>query len=142
MTNEEVRKLIEKLAAFEHKRWIEWSVALTQINELSRHTLERWKKLWIPYDQLEEDHKEKNRRWAYVILDVLKEEGLIGMSGKHAIKFTLDAVLDADPAEYEPGTTYEDMVRHELLLKSNISVEKIEDVRLAPFPFIPAPRPG
>jgi len=80
MSEAEIDKLIEKLADFEHKRWMEWSVNLTKIVPVNRDITNRWLKLWIPYAKLEEDHKEKNRRWARLIIDVLKEDKIITMS--------------------------------------------------------------
>jgi predicted transcriptional regulator len=57
-------KLLEELAAIEHTQWIEWSKNLAEKENLSPERLERWQKLWVPYEQLDEKDKENDRKWA------------------------------------------------------------------------------
>lgn len=57
-------QLLEALAALEHDQWIEWSKSIAKSENLSPERLERWGKLWVPYDQLTEDQKEQDRVWA------------------------------------------------------------------------------
>lgn len=65
--------LIETLARLEHEQWVEWSKALVaREKRLSMNRIERWKKLWIPYDQLTEEQKEQDRVYARKVLAIIK----------------------------------------------------------------------
>lgn len=70
MNKEEIEELLEKLAALEHEQWIAWSQNLTQNELLSYERLERWKALWIPYEQLTEEQKEQDRTWAAKVMTI------------------------------------------------------------------------
>ena len=85
---------LEKLAEAEHVQWCEWAGVLSE--ELSslveiiekydvdlsdedrqlvlkvRDRLDRWEKLMIPYSDLSEDEKEKDRVYARKVLDMTK----------------------------------------------------------------------
>ena len=69
-------ELLEKLAAIEHQQWMQWSqnVADAVIDE---ERTERWRRLWIPYDQLSEEMKEQDRTFAKAIMVLLRTEGII-----------------------------------------------------------------
>lgn len=81
-------KLREFLADMEHQQWQAWSetlnigllnnlknlaeeqdykTILTRINERQK----RWKKLWKPYNKLNEEQKDQDREWADKILNSL-----------------------------------------------------------------------
>lgn len=87
---------IEELSDLEHQQWIEWSKDLSKELEIARNLikqhkegtlkneklqfevvynmlntrLERWKKLWIPYEKLSEEIKEFDRDWAHRVLNL------------------------------------------------------------------------
>lgn len=61
---------LEKIAEIEHEQWMEWSKAVA--HEVTPERLKRWKKYWVPYDQLPEDVKEKDREWARKVLEVIE----------------------------------------------------------------------
>ncbi len=63
-------KVLEELAEIEHDQWIEWSKSVA--DEVSEERRERWKKLWIPYDELSEEEKEKDREYARKVLKKIK----------------------------------------------------------------------
>lgn len=81
----EYKKLREWLSEKEHEQWVKWSKSLSE--ELDRikdliykrqslncikiinDRLERWKKNWKPYGELDEDTKESDREWADKIID-------------------------------------------------------------------------
>jgi hypothetical protein len=66
---------IERLSAIEHEQWIEWSKNITSTEpNLSFDRVERWSKLWIPYEQLSEDMKEHDRKWANKIIEELRQQ--------------------------------------------------------------------
>jgi hypothetical protein len=62
--------LIEALAALEHQQWIDWSKTIAEKENLSPERLERWRKLWVPYEELDEKDKESDRAWARKVLAV------------------------------------------------------------------------
>jgi len=64
MKEEEMKLLLEKLAALEHEQWIQWSQAIAAHEDISNERLKRWKSLWKPYDELTEGDKEMDRVWA------------------------------------------------------------------------------
>ena len=53
---------VERVAEVEHEQWMAW--LQTVAPEVSRARRERWEKLWIPYKDLPEAEKEKDREWA------------------------------------------------------------------------------
>lgn len=63
------KELLEQLAKLEHDQWMEWSKSVA--DEVSEERRERWKKLWIPYDQLSEEMKEEDRIYARKIQKLL-----------------------------------------------------------------------
>ena len=72
MINKE--NIIERLAELEHNQWIMWSKAIVKEENLSPERIERWKKLWIPYDFLSENQKEQDRQWAKISYSIFEEE--------------------------------------------------------------------
>jgi len=69
--NEKINN-VERLAELEHEQWIAWSKSLVEKEKLSVQRVERWKNLWIPYDQLPEEEKEHDRKWAKKVILILK----------------------------------------------------------------------
>ena len=67
-------RLLEKIAEIEHEQWVSWSKAIAKQENLSPERLKRWKKYWVPYDELPEDVKEHDRKWARRVLEVILEE--------------------------------------------------------------------
>ncbi|MBR8661142.1 hypothetical protein [Brevibacillus sp. NL20B1] len=65
----ESNELIESLAALEHEQWIAWSKAVA--HEVSEDRRKRWETYWVPYNDLDEDVKEKDREWARKVAEVL-----------------------------------------------------------------------
>ena len=87
MKNEKL--LIEKLSEIEHRQWESWSKYLwnelkyiksvleSKNNKLAVSLLDsryqRWKKYWVPYSELDEETKDKDRVWAEEVLSILKK---------------------------------------------------------------------
>jgi hypothetical protein len=70
------KKLLKKLAELEHEQWIVWSKAIAPEIDgryYQKH-LQRWKRLWVPYSELDESAKEQDREWARKVLAVVDEE--------------------------------------------------------------------
>ena len=73
MEEKEEAELIEWLADLEHQQWWTWSQSVASKNNLRIETIERWKKLWVPYLNLSEEMKEHDRRWARKVIEVIKK---------------------------------------------------------------------
>jgi len=64
------RRLVERVARLEHEQWMEWSKAVA--DEVSSETRDRWEAFWVPYDELPDDVKERDRLWARRVLDEIQ----------------------------------------------------------------------
>ena len=62
--------LIEALSALIHEEWMHWAQHLVSSEKLSSERLERWKKLFVPFRDLSEEMKEKDREWARKALTI------------------------------------------------------------------------
>ena len=69
--NEE--ELIDKLADIFHDAWVHWSKTTAQAEMISSKRYLRWRRRWVPYDELPNDMKEENRKWARSALKILKD---------------------------------------------------------------------
>jgi len=61
-----VEELRENLAELEHQQWMSWTEYLVDEfgDELPDELVERWEASQIPYEELSEDMKDKDRKWA------------------------------------------------------------------------------
>jgi len=63
-------ELLEELSALEHEQWVEWSKSVADdIKDDER--LERWKTLWVDYDELDDENMENDREYARKVLEIL-----------------------------------------------------------------------
>ncbi len=60
------------VAKFMHDVWCEWSKTIAKEEQLSPDRMKRWKSQWIPFDQLDKETQEKDRKYADRLLEVLK----------------------------------------------------------------------
>jgi len=76
--------LREELAALEHEQWMAWAKDVSEEQNVSARK-EKWKKLFIPYEELSEEDKDKDREWADKVLEIISEyKSMDGSSGKGA----------------------------------------------------------
>jgi hypothetical protein len=75
MEAEKEEELIEQLASLEHDQWILWSQSICKTEIISANRVDRWEKLWVPYEALTEDMKDQDRTWARRALILMKNHG-------------------------------------------------------------------
>ncbi len=69
--------IVEKLSALEHEQWMHWAGAvLLSEDKLTDDRKFSWAMNSIPYDQLSDDTKEKDRVWARKALDIIRSAKL------------------------------------------------------------------
>jgi len=61
---------VERVSAVLHEEWVAWSKNVAP--EVSAERRDRWEKLWVPYDELPESEKEKDREWARKALEAAR----------------------------------------------------------------------
>jgi hypothetical protein len=63
--------ILEELAALEHEQWSHWTLHL--LDNLSPENIERWRQqIEMPYRELSEAEKEKDRIWARKVLATIE----------------------------------------------------------------------
>jgi hypothetical protein len=70
----EDNNLKERLAALEHEQWMQWAKELLEKENISPERAERWKKFFVPYNQLPDDAKEDDREWAENVIAIVENE--------------------------------------------------------------------
>lgn len=56
--------VIERLASLIHDQWMSWSKTIAEEENISPERLHRWAYYWRPYEELNEESKEADRKWA------------------------------------------------------------------------------
>lgn len=69
--NEE--KVLEELAELEHIKWMEWARHILSEESISTPRVQRWARLFVPYSDLPEIEKEKDRVLARRVLEAVKK---------------------------------------------------------------------
>lgn len=65
-------EFLEEIADLEHQQWVSWAKALLKKEPgISKERQERWKKLFVPYQELTEGSKEQDRVYARKVLKIL-----------------------------------------------------------------------
>lgn len=66
-----MQELIEKLSDLEHRQWRSWTEYLIENEDIPEELEEKWKKNHVPYEELSEEEKEKDRKWARKVVKEL-----------------------------------------------------------------------
>ena len=66
----ETVELREKVAELEHEQWITWASSIISTEAISKDRIQRWQHLMIPYNQLTEEQKVQDRRWADKVISI------------------------------------------------------------------------
>jgi hypothetical protein len=71
MILESALKLREDLAKLEHEQWMHWTSHIKDEfgDELPEELTDRWEEKRMPYNELTEEEKDKDRKWADKIID-------------------------------------------------------------------------
>lgn len=83
LTKKQWSRLLETLADLEHKQWISWTSWLVENEELPKELVIKWKRSWLPYRELSEKQKDKDRIWARSVIRLLKRYVQTGHYKKH-----------------------------------------------------------
>ena len=66
--------MVEKLSKYVHEEmWIKWAKTIADQENLSSDRIRRWENLYVPYEELSEEMKELDRKFAREILQVLSD---------------------------------------------------------------------
>ena len=69
--------VVDRISTVIHEEWMEWSKSISDIESYNQLILKvnRWEELWIPYGQLSEELKEKDREYARKIIRAFEYGG-------------------------------------------------------------------
>ena len=118
----EYDKSIEHIADKSHEGWIHWSTVTAnalkeavmlmkskepsdhvQAIKILEHKLEKWKKSWIPYNELTEEMKEFDREWAQKLVDYVPTKCPVYQCGGLMAHEEQDPPDGGTPDEYGDG---------------------------------------
>lgn len=66
------KEFLEILAELEHNQWVHWTQNIVNFEKISEDTQDKWAGLWRPYDNLKEEDKEKDRKFARLVIKEFK----------------------------------------------------------------------
>lgn len=66
-------RVIEQLAELEHQQWVDWAITIMNQESISEERRERWIKYLCAYNELSEDVKEHDRKWARKVYKVVEK---------------------------------------------------------------------
>ena len=69
----ESKELLEKLSDLEHEQWMHWSKSIVNNERISEDRMDKFAGLWINYSKLKEEDKEKDRKFARLVIKELKQ---------------------------------------------------------------------
>ncbi len=64
------KKVLEELSDLEHTQWMSWAKDIVKTEKINSERKARWEKLFISYDELSEEDKDKDREWAMKVLKI------------------------------------------------------------------------
>lgn len=67
------RETIEELSDLEHRQWMHWSKYVAENYDIPEELEEKWEKSWKPYEELSEEMKDKDRKWARKVIDIVED---------------------------------------------------------------------
>ena len=83
----------EGIAELEHEQWMQWSKSIadnTREFYIDKPKLVKWMECWKPYDQLTEEQKDQDRKWADKVLELEDKLGVvIKVANQHDLIYIL-----------------------------------------------------
>lgn len=67
------QEILERLAELEHIKWMEWARHILSEESISTTRVQRWARNFVPYAELSETEKEKDRVLARRVLRIIDE---------------------------------------------------------------------
>ena len=67
------RKILEDLSALEHNQWVHWAKDIAETENINPERLAKWKKLFVPYEELTDKSKDDDRVYAKKAYAALKK---------------------------------------------------------------------
>jgi len=71
MAKAEEKRAVEIIAVFLHSAWMDWAGTILEQEPISEERAQRWVKYMVPYKDLPEDAKDKDRAYAKELLAAL-----------------------------------------------------------------------
>jgi len=68
------KELYEELASLEHDQWVGWAKDIAETEDINSERLARWKDLFVPYAELPDKEKEKDREWVNKVMNIIARE--------------------------------------------------------------------
>jgi len=68
---EEEDTMLEALAELEHDQWVSWAKNIIESETITPERTERWKEMFVPYADLSEEDKDKDREWARKVMTII-----------------------------------------------------------------------
>ena len=62
--------ILEEIASLKHDQWMDFAKDLIESEDLSEERVTRWKSLMVPYSELSEENKEKDRVHAKKVMSL------------------------------------------------------------------------
>jgi len=61
-SNQEIEQHDRPLDALAHRLWVHWSQSIAKEENISEERLQRWRELWVPYEELSERQRDTDRQ--------------------------------------------------------------------------------
>jgi hypothetical protein len=71
-----LKSVLESIADIEHRQWESWAKNIVKTEKISPERVKRWEKLFVPYGELSEEEKDKDREWARKVIKIVRREKL------------------------------------------------------------------
>lgn len=66
--------MLEKISKYVHEQmWMPWAKNVIKSEKISQERINRWTPLFVPYEELSESEKDKDREFAKGILNLISE---------------------------------------------------------------------
>ena len=91
----------ERIASLIHDEWVSWSKATA--DKVPHEKKVKWQKLWIPYEELTDDQKEKDREWADKVLAITNSLSKASMGLRDALTLIKERGVPLAPGFQPPG---------------------------------------